>query len=276
MDSECDLDMPLPLVTPPPPSHQWTPSTQFYIKIYKNGKVYIKRFGVATHNSASAPSRESIILAPCTTEDISTSDGIRFPPYFISMLKNVFRDGPNMKAIHSFESCLNIFESIKIFQEEMVKAHKSMPPMDKYWFEKGHMAQINRIRELIEELNQKDKKIDELEKLVEQLRGEFGKEKKTICQLLSDGHAARLGADKRIDELERIISKKDKKIRELEKDPTDAELDIRAKEGARKHAEAKTKLQKMYDERPIISLVEGESIGGLLANECIRDLLVCM
>ena len=42
---------------------------------------------------------------------------------------------------------------------------------------------------------------------------------------------------------------------------------IRAKEGAKKHAEAKAKLQKLYDERPMINLMDGESIG---------DLLVCM
>jgi chromosome segregation ATPase len=153
-----------------------------------------------------------------------------------------------------------------------------------------------------------DEKISELEKLVEQLRGELGKEKKTICQLLSDGHMARLGFDKkiadlvksqdkeiykleriitqkhresvsqaeRIDKLERIITQKDKKIKELEKDPSDAELDIRAKEGSKKHAEAKAKLQKLYDERPIISLMDGESIGDLLVNKMISDLIISM
>ena len=231
MDSECDLDIVFPLVTPPPPNHQWSPSTQFYMKIYKSGKVYIKRFCVATHNGASAPSRGSIILAPCTGDDISTDDGIRFPPYVIRFLKNLLRDGPNMKAIHSFESCLNICESIKILQEELAKI-KLMDPIDEYWFERGRMAEINKIGELAKELTQKDKKISELQRNV--------------------------------------------KIMEVEKDPSGAELDIRAKEGAKKHAEAKARLQKMYDERPMITLVEGESIGSLLANECIRDLLVCM
>jgi hypothetical protein len=209
-----------------------------------------------------------------------------------------------------------IFKSIKILQEELVKARNSIEP----WFS-GPVREnpkiglgpwlIRKTDELEKVVSQKDKKIDELEKLVEQMRGELGKEKKTICQLLSDGHAARLGADKKIadlvksqDKLERIVTQKnkdsmaqdekidklegilsqknkesmtkDKKIRELqrnvkiirelEKDPSDAELDVRAKEGAKKQAEAKARLQKMYDERPMINLMDGESIGDLLVS----------
>jgi flagellar biosynthesis/type III secretory pathway ATPase len=196
--------------------------------------------------------------------------------------------------------------------EELVKSQKSK---NKFFTEEWLLGRVvSKVSSPFETLSSSaptvrlfavaDEKISELEKLVEQLRGELGKEKKTICQLLSDGHVARLGADKkiadlvksqdnlekiitqkhresvsqaeRIDKLERIVAQKDKKIKELEKDPSDAELDIRAKEGSKKHAEAKAKLQKLYDERPIISLMDGESIGDLLVNKMISDLIISM
>jgi chromosome segregation ATPase len=233
------------------------------------------------------------------------------------MLKYLFdKSVGNVSNCKCLNSCFNIFESIKILKEELVKAPKLKGlPRAEQWLQDRLVQKVSLPLQTL--YADKDKRIDELEKLVEQMHGELGKEKKTICQLsaarlcavekideleklveqmrdkMMTGEktitsllsAARLCADektgsiaksKRIDELERIIAKKDKKIRELEKGPTDAELDIRAKEGAKKHAEAKARLQKMYDERPVISLVVGESIGDLMVDKCISDLLVCM
>ena len=42
---------------------------------------------------------------------------------------------------------------------------------------------------------------------------------------------------------------------------------IRAKEGAKKHAEANKRLQKLYDERPMITTNQGESVGEIAMKE---------
>ena len=270
MDSECVLDIIILRASPPPaPYHQR--SYNFYIKIYKSGNVNIKEQPIDPHNGAVSNMCDQLVI----------NDGIPFPPEVISMLKYLF----GMKCPIS---CRNIFESIKILHAELVKEHK---------LKTTSRAEVSTPFEPLSA--SKNKKISELERQVVQISDELGKERQTICQLLSDAHAVRLGADKkiaelvksqdkeidkwerivtqkhkesaaqskRINELERLVEQKDKKIRELEKDPSDTELDIRAKEGAKKHAEAKAKLQKLYDERPMINLMDGESIG---------DLLVCM
>jgi hypothetical protein len=314
MNTECDLDI---VIVPHPEGD----CIKFYIKIYKNGGLNIKK--------------QMTIKSPFVSESpidiFVTNDGIPFPPYVIFMLTDLFspRYIPGSKlelpCPFNMSGLYKIIGSIKRLQEELVKAHKLRSPMVEHWFGKGHMAQIKKIDELaqcvdvltvssvsrkkrIDELEQivfdknretitKDKKISELEKLVEDLRGEIVTGEKTISQLLSDLYAKRLLTcelvrchGNEIDKLDGIVTHKnmesitkDKKIVELEKriaeltqDPSDAELDIRAKEGAKRHAEAKAKLQKMYDERPVISLVVGESIGDLMVDKCITDLLVCM
>jgi hypothetical protein len=285
MESQYDLDIVIERASPHAPHHQYQHSYKFYIKIYKNGNVDIKEQCIDSHNGAFHKIRDKLVI----------NDGISFPPCVISMLKYLFDNSvgsvPNMKCL---TTCQNIIGSIKILQEELVKAAKLKGlPRAEQWLQDRLVQKLSLPLQTL--FVDKDKRIDELEKLVEQIRGELGKEKKTICQLLSDEHAARLGADKKIadlvksqdkeiDKLERIVTQKHREsasqskridelerivkiIRELEKDPTDAELDIRAKEGAKKHAEAKARLQKMYDERPMINLMDGESIG---------DLLVCM
>jgi len=46
---------------------------------------------------------------------------------------------------------------------------------------------------------------------------------------------------------------------------------IRAKEGAKKHAEANMRLKKLYDERPLISLEQGEAVGRLIPEDEVDE-----